>query len=360
LARADVVVLTGTFLWGSPVYNDVDMLQRLRDINPDIKILAYVLAKNIYDGGDTTSNTFQNSIYYETQPYWAYTTTGDTLSDWDRRISVNLLVPECRDIMVDKIVEYQKGSANKFDGVFWDYFNNSIWVPGWLDVEGEPDLDGDGIPMDSDPDEIAAYRSACVDMVTALRDSLGGEFLQVFNGQRAYADSAFAALSDGMNYEYFPDLFFPRPGTMRNALDFDYEFNLFRTATWPRSDNGGPYILLENLQKSFYTSSVDGLVHQLVYGKYMRVVALLTDSRFVFNGHNFGWPVNPINLGPALGPAVATADGLHRDFRFGSIDLTWRTGEMPLPFDYVIRLNGRIIEEMRIPYEFPLTPELPQ
>ena len=359
MARTDLLIITGMNIWGSPVYNDVDVLQRIRDINPDIKIIAYVLAKGVDDRGNVSSNTFQSSVYYETMPYWAYTTTGDTLSDWNHRITVNLLYPECRDIMVGKIVEYQRNSANHFDGVFWDYFNNAIWVPDWLPVEGEPDLDGDGIPMNQDADERLAYQAACVDMITAMRDSLGDGFLQIFNGQRAYADSTFAALSDGLNYEYFPDVFFPQPQTMRDALGFDYPFNVFRTANWPRTNNGGPYNILENLQKSFYVSSVDGLVHQLVYGKLMRVAALLTDSRFTFNGHIYGWPVNPINLGPALGPATETPDGLHRDFRFGAVDLVWRTGDMPMPFDYTIRLNGRIIEEMNIPYEFPVTPEFP-
>ena len=359
MARTDLLILTGMNIWGSPLYNDVDVLQLLRDVNPDIRIIAYVLAKGVDDRGNVSNNTFQSSIYYETMPYWAYTTTGDTLSDWSHRITVNLLYPECREIMVDKIVEYQRGSANHFDGVFWDYFNNGIWVPDWLPVEGEPDLDGDGIPMNQDADERLAYQAACADMVTALRDSLGEGFLQIFNGQRAYTDSTFAALSDGLNYEYFPDVFFPQPQTMRDALDFDYPYNVFRTASWPRTVNGGPYNILENLQKSFYVSSVDGLVHQLVYGKIMRVAALLSDNRFTFNGHNYGWPVNPINLGPALGPAYETADGLHREFRFGSIDLVWRTGDMPKPFDYTITLNGRIVEEMNIPYEFPLTPEFP-
>lgn len=46
-------------------------------------------------------------------------------------------------------------------------------------------------------------------LVTAARDSLGEDCIQIFNGQRAYGEPAFAALADGAFYELFPTLFFP-------------------------------------------------------------------------------------------------------------------------------------------------------
>ena len=42
-------------------------------------------------------------------------------------------------------VSHQNASSNKFDGVFWDYFNTWLWIaPAVTDMEGEPDMDGDG------------------------------------------------------------------------------------------------------------------------------------------------------------------------------------------------------------------------
>ncbi|MBK6899780.1 MAG: hypothetical protein IPH09_11090 [bacterium] len=91
--------------------------------------------------------------------------------------------------------------------------------PELVNVTGDPDLDGDGIGIMSDPGELAAYKAACEDMVAGLRARLGEGFLQIFNGQRAYTDSTFAALCDGMNYELFPTLGFQAPDKMRKAMD---------------------------------------------------------------------------------------------------------------------------------------------
>ena len=36
--------------------------------------------------------------------------------------------------------------GNRFDGVYWDYFNDRLWIaPAVTDMAGEPDFDGDGI-----------------------------------------------------------------------------------------------------------------------------------------------------------------------------------------------------------------------
>lgn len=358
MARTDLLILTGYFLLGVDSFGEEDMLQRIRRHNPDIKIIAYLLSKTSYLHWETSENAMTAELFERTKPYWAFTTAGDTLMDWTNQIVINLIEPACRDAVVETYSTWLKSSPHSFDGVFWDYFNNSIWVPSWLPVEGEADLDGDGIAMQNDADEIAAYRLACSALVTSFQDSMGVDFIQIFNGQRAYSDSVFAALGDGMNYELFPDVFFGQNGGVIKALDPSYPYNLFRTARWPRSDNGGPYVLLENIQKNYYLSSVDGRLHELVNGKLLRVVGLLADVDAVFNGHWYGWPVNPISLGEPLGPAVPTANGFRRDFRHGDVEMTWRSGSMPVPFDYVIRVDGVIVEEMRIPYEYPLTPEL--
>ncbi len=359
MARANMLILTSSFILGNTELDDPGLFDRIRQHNPDIKIIAYILAKNIHLSWESTNNEFTHALYDSLRPYWSFTTTGDTLQDWDRQVVLNILNPNCRDALVGEHVRWLKNSIHQFDGVFWDYFNNTIWVPAWLDVEGDPDMNGNMIPMANDPEEIDAYRSACTDMVTAMQDSMGPGFIQIFNGQRAYADSTFASLGDGMNYELFPVVFFSQDQGMSKALDPDYEYNVFRTVHWPRSTNGGPYVLLENIQKNYYISSVDGLAHELVMGKIMRAVALLTGATPVFGGHHYGWPYSHISIGEPLGPAVETINGFTRQFQYGDIEIVWRTGSMPLPFDYTIRAQGAIIEQMQIPYEYPVTPEFP-
>jgi hypothetical protein len=107
--------------------------------------------------------------------------------DFSGQVVINILDPACRNAMVETIVEHSRASNNRFDGIFWDYFNDEIWVHPNVDaaVNGDPDMDGDGVPQHLDANEGVAYRQACADLATAVRDSLGDDYIQIFNGQRA-------------------------------------------------------------------------------------------------------------------------------------------------------------------------------
>ena len=276
--------------------------------------------------------------------------------DWPNQVVLNLLDPECREIMVTTIAEYQQPSPQRFDGVFWDYFNHQIWIsPAIRDqVHGEPDLDGDGIPMAEDADERAAYQAACSDLVVAVREAPGEDYIQVFNGQRAYSNSVFAALSDGLYYEIFPTLFFPAP-KMQHAMDPEYPFSLWNSRRWPRTRNGGPYIVLGNIWRNFY---VDDENHStlLDLGDSYRAVALLldTDAAWLSHGsHTYGWPEVEINLGPPLGPTQINGDTFTRQFLHGNIELIMDSGDYPDPFDYWIYVNGNLVQALYRPYHYP-------
>jgi len=354
LGRADLLVLTASNLWGVPAAEQLGIIARLKAVNPGIKILAYVLAKTSMIAWEHTSASFAHRWWQRTRPFWSYTTTGDTLSDWPGQVVVNILDPGCRQAIIDLIVEYQRQSPIHFDGVFWDYFNSGgVWIPSSVDVAGEPDLDGDGIPTDQDQDERQAYDDACTNMVTALRDSLGPSFLQILNGQRAYRDSAFAALGDGMNYELFPYLFFPQDANMGRALDPSYPYNLFRVSRWPRRSESGPYLILENIHDAVYIDDAT-VLRTLEYGDLFRVVSLLVDDVIpVWGGHGEDWPANDFSLGAPLGPTVIEGNRYSRNFRYGRLEVEMTTGMMPNPFRYTIRCNGKIVESLDVPHHFP-------
>lgn len=356
-ARADVLILPAFFYWGVAANEARQPLEKIREINPGIKIIGYTLPKTIQTWFQTLPlGSYARDVYDRTEPFWSYTTEGDTLLDFKSQIVFNILDPACRDVFVSTFVEHHRRSANRFDGVFWDYFNNDLWIHPNVDaqVDGEPDMDGDGIPQAQDPDERVAYREACSAIVTAVRDSLGEDFIQIFNGQRAYGDVAFANLADGLYYELFPTLFFP-DSDMAHALDPAYEHNLWNVRSRLRAVNGGPYIGFGNIWRNFF-SDQNGLPTLLVLGDSYRAVALLTDcySTWVSNGqHVYGWPEVEINLGPPLGPTEIAGNVYTRQFRYGSVKVTMTTGRYPNPFDYEIRVNGRVIQALDIPYHFP-------
>ncbi len=359
-ARADLVVLTPNYLWGNPLNESLHVIDRIKAINPDCRVIGYVLGKtSMLNWENSGANLpFCQAWFDRTRPFWVSTTLGDTLMDWPGQPVIDITNPACREAMVRTIVEFQRNSNNKFDGIFWDYFNNLIWIAPAVDpiVDGEPDFDGDGIAMASDPDEIAAFKAGEASLISAVRDSLGDDFIQIFNGQRAYADSAFAALGDGMFYEMFPEIFFPRPETVRNALSPSFPYNVFRTINWPRRDNGGPYNILASTTQNSYYDYYTGTMKPLILGNLFRAIGLLAGTYSAWNPGGiwgYGWTNVDISLGPALGPPLISGNNYARDFRHGRIELIMDSGIHPDPFDYTIWVNGRMVEQWALPLHFP-------
>ncbi len=358
-ARADLLQLMGAELWDGGPFADVPVIERMKEINPDLKVVAYVSAKTAQlSGASPTARRFWHEWYLRTRPFWVYTTLGDTASDFPGNVIINILNPACRDTMIDTIVEFQRASTNRFDGVYWDYFNLSLWVHGHVDVEGDPDMDEDGIGHWDDADERIAYRNAQVQLISALRDSLGPDFLQVFNGQRAYADSSFAALGDGGMYELFPTLFFPDPD-MQHALDPDYVYSLFNSRRWFRSQNGGPYLVLANTWQNYYYDH-NSTVQQLILGDVFRAVAMVADCYSSWHtndlspySNTYAWTGNDISVGQPLGPPTFEGAFIRRDFQYGRVEIEMKSGAYPNPFDYRIWALGQIVEELAIPYHYP-------
>lgn len=357
LAKGDVVVLDLYMLWNNSANEQLDVMGRIKALNPDIVILGYYLAKtsNLW-WGNSSVGTITRTLYDRTLPYWSYTTEGDTLMDWTGQVVLNILDPDCRAAIATTLQEFQNATANPFDGVFWDYFGRQIWIaPRVADqVEGDPDMDGDGIPMAEDPDEIAAFHAAGDSLVLLVRDLMGDDYLQIFNGTRAYTDPEFAALGDGIYYEIFPTQVFPDPD-MANALNPGYEFSLFNAVSWPRTDNGGPYIVLGMYWEASYTDTHGDFV-QVNYGNINRVVGLLTDTYATWLGndhHHYDWPEVEINLGQPLGPTIIDGDHFFREFQYGQVDMTLKSGEYPNPFKYTIKIGNQIVEELDIPYHYP-------
>lgn len=358
-ARADLVILTANYLWGNPLNESLHVIDRIKAINPSCRVIGYVLGMTsmlVWEHSGATL-PFGQAWFDRTRPYWASTTLGDTLMNWPGQPVVDITNPACRSEMVRTIVEFQRNSNNKFDGIFWDYFNNLIWIAPWVDpiVNGEPDFDRDGIAMASDPDEITAFKAGEVSLIGAVRDSMGAGFIQVFNGQRAYVDSAFAALGDGMFYEAFPVVFFPGLEKVRTAMSPSFPYNLFRTVNWPRRGNGGPYNILASTAHNSYMDHT-GTMTQLSLGNQYRAIGLLAGTYAAWCSNDvwgYGWTNVDISLGPPLGPPVISGDHYTRDFRHGRIELIMETGIYPDPFDYTIEVNGRIVEQWARPYHFP-------
>jgi hypothetical protein len=358
-SKADFCIVMGSHLWMGGSSGNVDAVRQMKELNPDLVIVGYCSVKSaLLSGLDHDPASYWYKWYQRTAPYFVETTEGEMAQDWPTSRLINILDPGCRTAMIETIMEMQENSLNVFDGIMWDYFNTQLWVAPQVTNLGDPDMDGNGIGHFDDPDERAAFRQAQVDLVTATRDSLGEDFIQFFNGQRAYGDSTFAALADGAYFELFPTLFFPDPD-MQHALDPAYPFSLFNARRWYRTRNGGPYLVLSNV---WYTVFLDnnGVPTPIISGDKFRAVSLVTDTFASWNSNPDGnlkpvynWTSHDVSLGQPLGPPVFSGPFIRRDFQYGKVEIEITSGKYPNSIDYRIWSLGKLVSELDIPYHTP-------
>lgn len=362
-ARADLLVTDPGRFWGSPA-REHD-LELLRAANPNMKILAFFRSKCVrmeWSTPPAAGTSFEYELYQAARPWFSYTTQGDTLQDWPGVAIFDYTKPGARQAMLDVFEAWQTTTPAKLDGVYWDYFSRELWIsPDVTSMTGEPDMDGDGVVHLSDTDELAAFRDAQEDWILEMRSRMGAGFLQVANGARALSDSTFAGLLDGMNYEIFPYIGFPGGQPYKSALDPAVYNNLWAARGWLRTQNGGPWLLLDNVWIP-YVADQHGVMRPVDLGNVNRAIAMLTDAapvHFDLTGaHHAGIPEVEINLGEPLGGVIIEGDSFQRLFDYGSVTVTMGTGAYPLGLSYVIKrhLPGggeAVIEELRTGYMYP-------
>lgn len=359
-ARAEMIVTSTAGLWCSR-RND-GKLAEMKAINPDLKVIGYTNAHGSWlmwgDAPDRESsdNTYGWDWFQATKPYWSYTTTGDTMMSWPGKVLLNVLDPACRAAMVGVIADHWYAHPNVIDGVFWDHFNTYLWVPNVLPgVEGGMDLDGDGITHRDDEDEMLAYRQASASLICELRSALGDGVIQIANGGRAARDSVFAALVDGMMYENFPEVGF-RQGNMRLVVDLAQSNNLFAARTWPRRDNGGPWLILSNKYRTFFYDSESQPV-EYRQAEFSRVVAAITGCLVTYHSADqsmsYGWPDVDFDLGYSADGIVFGSSCVERRFRNGIVRLEFSDDTGPFPFDFEITQGDEVVQMFAYPNHFP-------
>ncbi len=352
-SRADIVVLDMANFWSASVTEDV--VKSLKDRNPRVKVIGYVNAHDCWLSWGETSDRYHADWYIATRPYWSYTTTGDTMQAWPGKVLVNVLDPACRSAMIGVLADHLDAYPSRIDGIFWDHFNEQLWVPSDLPgVEGEMDLDGNGLAHVDDPAEQAAYREASTAMITEARARLGADVIQIANGNRAARDSVFAGLLDGMFYENFPEVGFSGSHYIQ-ALDPAVPHNLLAARNWPRTDNGGPWLILSNkFEFSFWDDSGDMLAYR--EAEFARVMALMAGVAVSYHTEQktrWGWPEVELALGAATTEPVRDGQRLTRTFEHGTVSLEYKTGKRPVPFSFTIVQNGDTVQAFDLPRHVP-------
>jgi hypothetical protein len=357
--RADILIVPCDAFWGKESLEG--NLNLLRAAKPELKILGFFrskVVKSFWGDGPRENQSYNYDLFQASKPYWARTTVGDTVMDWPNAVVYDYTNPAARKAMLDVFSHYQKTSSNKFDGVYWDYFNEVLWIaPAVTSMEGDPDMDGDGVSHWDDPDEIQAFKDAQYDWVHEMQAAMGPDFIQITNGSRALTDSTFAREFDGMFYELFPNVGYGKGETFKRALDPNQYNNLWTALSWPRTSNGGPWLILSHANRVGTYVDPDGLLAPIIAGDLLRAVALLTGATSThYNNtglHRSGIPRVELDLGNPLGPATIEGELYSRQFERGSVELYMGAGLYPVPFSYVIPQNGVVVEEFG---DFPSFP----
>lgn len=341
-AQADIVVFETAYLWNGNM--NAGGLDAIRELNPDVRIVGYVNAHGSWLRWGEVSRADATVPYYgwdwfqATKKFWSYTTTGDTMCSWPGKVLLDVLDPACRQAMVDVLAAHWTAHDNVLDGIFWDHFNNFLWVPDQIEgVEGEMDLDGDGIPHRQDEDEMAAYRAAAEDLILRARRALGGDVIQIANGQRGPAQPEFAALLDGMFYENFPEYNYTGD-KLQASLDRTVPNNLFDARTWCRTQNGGPWLILSNWNR-FTAPDEDGNLVSWRRSDLNRAIGLISGCLSVYYPgaqYRYDWPEVDLDLGLPLGEAVQEGQKYTREFENGHVVLNFAESTSAVPFGFAI------------------------
>lgn len=353
-SRAELIVFEAQALWSGNF--NAGAIEAMKAKNPKLKVLGYFPAHGSWlywgDADRYPVGSYGGDWFQATKPYWSRTTTGDTMMCWPGTVLLDVLDPDCREAMAGVIAEHWQAHQNVFDGIFWDHFNPFLWVPLELaGREGDMDLDGDGIPHRQDDDEMAAYRQASEDLIRSVREKLPTGTIQVANGNRAPQDSVFAGLLDGMMYEDFPSYAFSGD-KMAEALDPANPNNLFAARTWPRTENGGPYLLLSNKFHMYYRNE-DGGTQSMPLADFNRLTAMLTDNLVAYHSaderYEYGWPAVDCEMGAPLGGVDFDGAMIRREFQNGRIQVEMTSGDMPCPFNFWIYQGPGVLQEFVLP-----------
>ena len=193
-------------------------ISRMRELNPDIRILGYLGVLQVPELYPDTTYLEQYlpweiEFYRLVEDRWAWTTSGDTLSLWPGSIFLDPIDPAGRvdagliDDIVGLLEKYVEERPGMIDGVMHDYFMYRPYVnPNNDDVIGDIDLDGDGVPIGDDPDERDLLLRWQKDYAAAIRSRLGPQFIQIANGRVPQEDPELAGYLNGIFYELFPNM----------------------------------------------------------------------------------------------------------------------------------------------------------
>ncbi len=316
LSKWDLLVLDMEVQENSPA-----SLRLIRELNPDVIILAYLTSQEIIDDIDlaagNTGATLRRSLRSQiSDAWWLKDPAGNRVSNWPGTYMLNLSDGAGTNSNGDKFNEFLPEfvyqniyKSGYFDGVFYDNtWGDVTWVNG-----ANLDLDRDG-RKDEVSKADAAWSAGFKKMLTESRRLFGDKFIIVGNGR---VFQGYQGLLNGMMLESFPSSW-ENGGTWSGSMNT--YLNLPKANLYPETS----IINSSRSQQTDFQAFRFGLTS-----------ALLGDGFYSFDygpsNHTQTWWYDEyeVNLGPVRSPAynllspkspTIMQPGLwRRDFKFGSV-----------------------------------------
>jgi len=185
--------------------NSRTQLKRIRQLNPDVIILAYITSQEILNDIDeydlaTLRQEFASGL---SDGWWIRDNNGNKVSNWPHTSMLNLTDGATPNASGQRLNDYlpefiaaKIAASGLWDGVFYD---NTWGDISWIN-NGNLDLNNDGL-KDSSSQADAAWAAGFKKMLAKTRSLTGSDFIIIGNG-RVY--DGYQGILNGMMLESFP------------------------------------------------------------------------------------------------------------------------------------------------------------
>ncbi len=314
LAQWDLLILDMEVQENSP-----GQLEKIRELNPNVIILAYITSQEIFNNVNSYDKVSlrQRLANRIIEGWWLKDASGQKISNWTGTSMLNLSSKAQTNSSGDRFNDYlpkfvaqEIQSTGLWDGVFYD---NTWGDISWLN-NGDLDLNNDG-RVDTKSVADSLWSAGFKKMLESTRKLTGDDFIIVGNG-RVY--DGYQAILNGMIFEDFP-----------SAWEAD--------GTWTGSMNSYLDIpLLNHYPNISIINVIDKNQENYRHFRFGLVSTLLGEGFYSFDygisnhGQTWWYDEYDVNLGPAESKpynllkknSTKLEPGLwRRDFKYASVIL---------------------------------------
>jgi len=213
LARYDLLILDM-----ENQVNNPELMKRIRELNPDVTILAYVSSQEIrHDTAVHPEVTLRQKMFARLPESWYLRDSNNfKISFWDKTWMINITDSSPLDKnerfndYLPRLIDEEILSTGLWDGIFYDNLWDSV---NWLN-NGDVDLNGDGA-RESAIELDRAWRAGVTKILQATRSRVGYDYILMANSS-SYKD--YQPYLNGRMFEDFPSPY-ERDGTWQGNVN---------------------------------------------------------------------------------------------------------------------------------------------